>query len=254
MNNIAEVFNQTSQAAKEGDPVALWTIELLKRFPRDRYLNQGKLMLLMAEKVQQVVRLSAIVSLRDETALLEAVEIIERLVEEIILNCFDDDGPSEEEKKSIIEARERAREQYSKTGLVDDLKQSVINLPSAQMQKIADSLEPMRGLATLISQFFNDTDLTAAIGQRNLQIRAAIQGKRAGPTSGLDKRYENNRRAETHVLEEWARTADQYDSKAHFSRVQAALLKKSFDLAVSPSRIADVWLKGKKHPGKRSPS
>jgi hypothetical protein len=72
-------------------------------------------------------------------------------------------------------------------------------------------------------------------GQKEAGTIRAIQN--------TDTQYAPNRAAKKYVQEAWATDQAEYRSKADFSRIYSKLVKKQFDVKVSPTWIADEWLK-----------
>ena len=99
-----------------------------------------------------------------------------------------------------------------------------------------ESLEHLNGLVELMRS------MTA---QQSARMGGIAQGKRAAPASGLNNRYEGQRKAKAHVQNEWQKNASEYEGKADFSRIMSGLVLNEFDVKVSAKTIADQWLKGK---------
>jgi hypothetical protein len=70
--------------------------------------------------------------------------------------------------------------------------------------------------------------------------------KEAGTTRAIqntDKQYAQNRAAKKYAQEAWANNQAEYKSKADFSRIYSKLIEKQFDVRVTPTWIAEDWLK-----------
>lgn len=139
------------------------------------------------------------------------------------------------------------------SGVLDtDVPPEIMRMPAKEIAAASDAIYRL-------AQYNPDPNDSTIQRDRNLLIQKAMQfngiaiGKQHGPKSGLDKRHEGTRQAKAFVLKAWEDSAHEYDSKADFSRVMAGRVKKQFDVVISAARISEVWLDGKKHPGKNRP-